>query len=116
MVEEEKKKTKIRTLVLSYRFYDIATGEYIEGSMEGDGADSGDKGVYKAITGAIKYIMTSTFLIPTNDDPEVARKDEEKIEQKPYKNKPQKAVKDDIEIFPDEPPFPKDKEDDDLKL
>ena len=30
----------------------------------------GDKGVYKAITGAVKYIFMKNFLIPTGDDPE----------------------------------------------
>lgn len=36
----------------------------------GQGADSGDKGVYKAITGMVKYALLKTFLIPTGDDPE----------------------------------------------
>lgn len=54
----------------TYRFYDIESGEFIEGTMPGTGEDKLDKGTYKAITGAIKYILTSTFLIPTGDDPE----------------------------------------------
>lgn len=36
----------------------------------GAGADSGDKGAYKAITGGVKYALLKTFLIPTGDDPE----------------------------------------------
>ena len=55
-----------------YTFYDIESGEKLEGNFVGTGEDSGDKGTYKAITGAIKYILTSTFLIPTGDDPEEA--------------------------------------------
>lgn len=36
----------------------------------GSGQDKGDKGPYKAETGAIKYALLKTFLIPTGDDPE----------------------------------------------
>lgn len=36
----------------------------------GQGADAGDKGYYKAYTGAIKYALLKTFMIPTGDDPE----------------------------------------------
>lgn len=36
----------------------------------GQGADSGDKGVYKAITGMVKYALLKTFLVPTGDDSE----------------------------------------------
>jgi len=54
----------------TYSFTDTLTGTKIEGTFIGSGEDKGDKGTYKAITGAIKYILTSTFLIPTGDDPE----------------------------------------------
>lgn len=54
----------------SYAFHDIESGESLEGTFAGQGEDKLDKGIYKAITGAIKYILTSTFLIPTGDDPE----------------------------------------------
>lgn len=36
----------------------------------GQGMDAGDKGYYKAYTGAIKYALLKTFMIPTGDDPE----------------------------------------------
>jgi len=55
---------------VEYTFHDVDTGEFIKGKSVGTGDDSADKGTYKAITGAIKYILTSTFLIPTGDDPE----------------------------------------------
>jgi hypothetical protein len=55
---------------IAYSFYDIASGEKIEGTACGQGTDAGDKGVYKAITGATKYIFMKNFLIPTGDDPE----------------------------------------------
>ncbi len=53
-----------------YKFIDVTTGETLEGRFVGSGEDAGEKGVYQAVTGAIKYILTSTFLIPTGDDPE----------------------------------------------
>lgn len=36
----------------------------------GDGQDKGDKGIFKAITGAHKYMFLKTFQIGTDDDPE----------------------------------------------
>ena len=51
-------------------FVDVDSGEQYEATFPGDGADSGDKGVYKAITGAEKYALLKTFLISTGDDPE----------------------------------------------
>jgi hypothetical protein len=53
-----------------YEFVDLDSGEKVRGACIGSGSDSQDKGPYKAITGAIKYLMTTTFLIPTGDDPE----------------------------------------------
>jgi hypothetical protein len=38
--------------------------------MIGEGQDAGDKGPYKAMTGAQKYALMKTFMIPTGDDPE----------------------------------------------
>lgn len=36
----------------------------------GEGMDSGDKAVYKAMTGSLKYALRMKFLIPFGDDPE----------------------------------------------
>lgn len=72
---------------LKYTFIDCDSKEMLEGTFMGSGTDSGDKGIYKAITGAIKYILTSTFLIPTGDDPE-DEKDEKPVASKPVYNKP----------------------------
>jgi hypothetical protein len=54
----------------TFTFYDVDTGDSISTEFCGQGADKQDKGVWKAITGAIKYVLTGTFLIPTGDDPE----------------------------------------------
>ncbi|MCK9569449.1 ERF family protein [Candidatus Pacearchaeota archaeon] len=57
-------------VAIEFAFIDSETGEELRGVGAGTGTDKGDKSVYKAITGAIKYILTTTFLIPTGDDPE----------------------------------------------
>jgi hypothetical protein len=40
----------------------------------GYGADTGDKGVYKAMTGAEKYALFKSFLVSSGDDPEADEK------------------------------------------
>jgi hypothetical protein len=62
-----------------YRFYDSESGEFIDGFYDGTGTDTQDKGIYKAVTGAVKNILMQNFLIPTGDDPE---KDGEKASKK----------------------------------
>lgn len=57
-------------LDVQYRFYDMESGEYLGGEVTGSGNGRDDKGIYAALTGAIKYLLTSNFLIPTGDDPE----------------------------------------------
>lgn len=63
-------KQLLTNVEVTYSFVDAETGEKVFGVASGQGCDSGDKGVYKAITGAIKYIFMKSFLIPTGDDPE----------------------------------------------
>lgn len=58
------------TLEVEYSINDADSGESVKMIGYGDGQDSGDKAVYKAKTGALKYALTSLFMIPTGDDPE----------------------------------------------
>lgn len=53
-----------------YRFADVTTGQFIEGFCDALGHDNLDKGWNKAITGAIKYVLSSTFLFVTGNDPD----------------------------------------------
>lgn len=46
------------------------TGEWIEIDCYGEGQDSGDKAIYKAITGARKYALACLLGLATKDDPE----------------------------------------------
>lgn len=65
-------KERDSTLIeVNYTFINVDDqSDGLTGQFFAEGKDSGDKGIYKAITGAIKYILTSTFLIPTGDDVE----------------------------------------------
>lgn len=65
---------KLTLVDITYRFIDIESGESLAGKFQGSGEDSTDKGLYKALTGATKYIMFSNFVIPTGDDPEESTK------------------------------------------
>jgi hypothetical protein len=60
----------ITTVLVTYQFIDSETGDQLDVPMVGQGADSGDKGSSKALTGALKYVLRQSFLIPTGDDPE----------------------------------------------
>lgn len=77
------------TLEIEYTIFDADTGESIKFIGYGDGQDAGDKGVYKAKTGALKYALTTLFLIPTGDDPET----EGKKPLQPPKNIDEEQVK-----------------------
>lgn len=58
------------TVKMKYTLADPDTGYTWDLSGVGQGTDTGDKGVYKAITGATKYALLKTLLLPTGDDPE----------------------------------------------
>ncbi len=72
----------ITCVQMRFAIHDGETGESLIFGGVGEGADSGDKGVYKAITGAVKFALMKLFLIPTGDDPERTDKD------KPQKTAP----------------------------
>lgn len=46
----------------------------------GQGADNGDKGAFKAMTGSKKYALLQALLIATGEDPEESRGDEKESE------------------------------------
>lgn len=46
------------------------SGEWVEITVPGEGQDRGDKGVYKAMTGARKYAVACLLGLATTDDPE----------------------------------------------
>ena len=52
---------------MRYRFVAVEDGSRIEVVMEGEGMDSGDKSVNKAMSAAYKYACFQTFCIPTEE-------------------------------------------------
>lgn len=75
-------KNYLTDVTMLFSFIDIDTGYKLERQFIGTGIDATDKGTYKAITGAIKYVLTTQFLIPTGEDPEAATKEESKQQTK----------------------------------
>jgi len=76
-------KIPLTLITVKYSFIDPESGEVLEGTFCSQGSDAADKGIFKAITGAIKYILSSVFLIPTGGDPE-EDEEESKEKYKPY--------------------------------
>lgn len=64
-------------------FHDGESGETMTINGMGRGEDRADKGIYKALTGAMKYAMSKAFLVSSGDDPEKEEADEE---QQPGQN------------------------------
>lgn len=55
---------------MTYRFYDVETGDYVECQVMSQGMDSTDKGVFKALTNALKYVLRQSTLMGTGEDVE----------------------------------------------
>lgn len=56
----------------------------------GQGADAGDKGIYKAQTGALKYFISTNFLVGESDDAEADTQEEKVV--KPHYVAPSKRA------------------------
>ena len=61
------------------RLIDPETGDYEEYIFGGSGADNGDKALYKAYTGGLKFFLASNFLVAEDNDPE----NDEKVDNSP---------------------------------
>lgn len=84
------KNNTILTMVsTSHTFACGDSGATFTVKCQGQGTDTMDKGVFKAITGAMKYFTSKTFMIGSEDDPE---KDEQKSSSgNNYYNKTEKS-------------------------
>lgn len=60
----------LSTVHLSYEVEDLDTGDKLVIPWVGEGSDSLDKALYKAVTGGQKYFVLKAFFVPTGDDPE----------------------------------------------
>ena len=68
--ETEGKAGPVTTIKMTATFACGDGGASFTTSWLGSGQDSGDKGVYKALTGGVKYLLMKNFLVSTGDDPE----------------------------------------------
>ncbi|MBO8161363.1 MAG: ERF family protein [Thermosipho sp. (in: Bacteria)] len=64
------KNNNLTQVKVRYLIMDIDSGESIQVISAGQGADTQDKGIAKAMTMAFKYVQRQTFAIPTGDDPD----------------------------------------------
>lgn len=82
LIREDRQSAKGQPMIftvitMQYTFY-AKDGSFIEISVVGEGADNGDKGANKAMTGAYKYALGQALAIATDmvdsetDNPEVA--------------------------------------------
>lgn len=77
-------------IIMAYTLHHVASGESMQIHIPASGNDRsskgsvGDKGIYKAMTGALKYALRQTFMLETGDDPEVAREDEKNDGEKEH--------------------------------
>lgn len=77
-VIEQQRNGEFTKVNMEFTLGDVETGETLKSTFWGEGQDKNDKGLYKAYTGATKYFLMKTFLIPTNDDAEADPKDKGK--------------------------------------
>lgn len=75
---------------LQFTIIDGDSGDTYASMFTGSGSDKGDKGVYKAYTGAYKYYLMKLFMIPTGDDPE---REDQTDERPAKKGKPAPKAK-----------------------
>lgn len=68
-------------VLVQYKVVDVESGESEMLLFPGHGSDVGDKGIYKAFTGSMKYMLMELFMLPTGDDPEKSDVFERPIEK-----------------------------------
>lgn len=88
----QKQVVLVKTAVLrvEYTFHDGESGETLTMESVGEIDQDGGKGLYKALTGAMKYFLMKNFLVATGDDPEEEEKKPEHAS--PVARKPQQST------------------------
>jgi hypothetical protein len=90
-------------VLMHYRILD-EEGNFLSFRAAGSGNDKnskgvGDKGIYKALTGASKYALLKTFMMETGDDPEVPSQQEKESKPEPKPEvKPKAEVVDESDL------------------
>lgn len=91
----------VSTVNTKYKIIDIDTGQFEVLASSGEGADTQDKGVGKAMTYAYKYMLLRTFAIPTGEDPDKISSAELDAKQKAEEEKKAKASEEDAKLLPE---------------
>jgi len=87
------KKQLYERIEVTYRFVNIDNpSEFIDIKSYGDGIDSGDKSVGKAMTYADKYALLKAYKIQTGDDPDAHESEELSSAKTKKRNKPKANV------------------------
>jgi ERF superfamily len=73
-------------LLIVVALIDADSGEKVEVTAIGWGSDTGDKAPYKALTGALKYALRMSFVIPDESDPENEKAEVEAEVERQKKN------------------------------
>lgn len=68
-------------VTMAYAFLDTESDERLDVKSTGEGQDTGDKSIYKAKTGALKYALQNNLLIAAGDDAEDDRGEEDRVER-----------------------------------
>lgn len=93
-VIEQERDGEFTKAKMEFTLADVETGETLTSTYWGEGQDKGDKGLYKAYTGAVKYFLMKTFLIPTGDDPEADEQQKPQGQQPPQSRQQKKQLSD----------------------
>jgi hypothetical protein len=85
------KEIMVTEVTMSYSIVDVESSQYVTVVYSGEGMDSGDKGLPKALSICMKYYLRDQFLIPFGEDieNEKGQKEQQKTSVKvPEKNEP----------------------------
>ena len=89
-------KQHLTSITVIIHIIDPDTGEVREYKTFGTGADMSDKGLYKAMTGALKFFIATNFLVAENTEPENDDTTTKATNNRPASPEKRKAVKEEI--------------------
>lgn len=76
-------------LAVTFKLIHAPSGEFEQLMAIGVGCDKADKGIYKALTGARKNLLTQLFLMPRSEDPDAYGEPPEEERQQRGRGQPQ---------------------------
>ena len=89
-------KMHMTTINVTIQIIEPETGEVRVYKTFGTGADMGDKGLYKAMTGALKFFIATNFLVAENTEPENDETDKKPGSNRPASPDKRKEIKEEI--------------------